>query len=134
MRFFWDVYDAVNDADSDTMQEGWDCFSCMYTNIANYPAGVGADQIDEPWSSTTYTTLDNRDGRGARSYWHNYTLSARSTVGVLRTDNCDPLLAGFDVVVRGRKDGGPARCDVSPRAGNPLLTGIHQRRDSISPH
>ncbi len=88
MRFMWDVYDSHNDADGDTIQEGIDCFWCLWTNLYRYPEGTAANQTDEPWNST-YSYIDNYDGRGSLSYSANYNIQWKN-IGTLRVDNCSP--------------------------------------------
>jgi hypothetical protein len=90
MRFMWDVYDWHNDADGDTIQEGSDCFWCLFTNLHGYAAGTGSDQVNEPWYDSTLTTIDNYDGRGSISYGDNYYTSFSKYLGTLRADNCYP--------------------------------------------
>jgi hypothetical protein len=67
-RFHWDVYDANNDAAGDTLQDGLDCFWCVFTNLASYASGINANQINEPWQETSLTNVDNYDGRGSASW------------------------------------------------------------------
>jgi hypothetical protein len=86
MRFMWDVYDSHNDADGDTVQQGVDCFWCLFGVVLGYPEGTGANQINEIWNYN-YTNIDNYDGRGSYSYSVNYNAQFLY-VGTLRVDNC----------------------------------------------
>jgi hypothetical protein len=89
MRFIWDIYDDHNDCDGDTIAAGNTNFASLYTNLMNYPAGTGFDQIDEPWDASL-TTIDNRDGRAGISYMDHYSSAFQSVI-LIRTDNCGPL-------------------------------------------
>ena len=90
MRTLWDIYDDHNDADGDTVVEGWGNYSRFFTNLQNYPAGVADHQLDEPWSNTSYNVIDDSDGKGCYDYVYWYTLSYLN-VDILWNDNCSPL-------------------------------------------
>jgi hypothetical protein len=89
-RFLWDVYDSHNDCDGDTIQEGWDAYWRLYAVMQTYPNGVDDHQIDEVWSSTSYTTIDDLDGRGATDYNHHYINDNGVDTNILWIDNCIP--------------------------------------------
>jgi hypothetical protein len=89
LRFLWDIYDDVNDADGDTISEGYGPFWHMYANMTNYANGTGPTQIDEPWLDTTFTSFDNLDGRGTISYKDHY--ATYTSVHTLWVDNCSPF-------------------------------------------
>lgn len=88
MRFFWDVFDSHNDADGDTYSANHGDFWRHLHNLAWYPEGTGANQIDEPWNAAR-TSVTELDGRGSTSYDSNYAANVVN-VTVLRVDNCTP--------------------------------------------
>lgn len=89
LRTLWDAYDVQNDATNETFQEGAGNFWRLFANMTQFPNGVGNNQIDEPWLSTAYTTIDNYDGRSIRDYtaWYANWLDIDDAADV----NCDPL-------------------------------------------
>jgi hypothetical protein len=89
MRYLWDIYDNHNDADGDTIAEGWSNYWRMYGNLTNYPSGTSPGQKDEPWNST-YTAIDDYDGRGAILYQSHYDIQYGISTSLLRTSNCSP--------------------------------------------
>jgi hypothetical protein len=88
MRFFWDVFDNHNDADGDTYTANQGDFWKHLHNLAWYPEGTGANQIDEPWN-TARTAVTELDGRGSTSYATNYAANVVN-ISLLRVDNCSP--------------------------------------------
>ena len=97
MRYFWDIYDNHNDCDGDSYGvNSAGHFNDHLALLYYYPAGTGANQINEPWNSAL-TTVDNLDGRGTASYAANYIShfssypGISSTISMLRFDNCYPL-------------------------------------------
>jgi hypothetical protein len=88
-RLLWDIYDDHDDADGDTVAEGAGAFWHMYANMTTYATGVADHAIDEPWSSTSYTTVTKWDGRGMSDYAVHYGTNYTS-VGTLSVDNCSP--------------------------------------------
>lgn len=86
MRFMWDVFDNRNDGDTYTANAG--DFWKHLANLAVYPEGTGANQIDEPWNSAR-TSVTERDGRGSSSYAFNYKANF-ANVDQQRTINCTP--------------------------------------------
>jgi hypothetical protein len=88
MRYFWDVFDSNNDATADTYSANAGDFWRHLHNLAWYPEGTGANDIDEPWNSD-YSAVTNRDGRGSSSYRANYNTNVVNTSGI-RTANCTP--------------------------------------------
>ena len=92
MRFLWDVYDDHNDGDGDSYSAANGQFWNHFANLAFYPQGTSADQIDEPWNSTR-TAVTERDGRGSQSYKNNFQTQFpqfNSNIHLLWVDNCSP--------------------------------------------
>jgi hypothetical protein len=93
MRYFWHLYDESNDGDGDTLQEGWNCYSCLYDNLLNYPPGVGDHQLDEPWTDTTYSVVKpgGYDEMNTADYnWHYANDFGKTDSNTLWIDNCGP--------------------------------------------
>jgi hypothetical protein len=89
VRLLWDVYDSNNDADGDTMAQGFNNFPSMYVNLQNYAAGTSDNQIDEPWNSTR-TSVTEPDGHSALDY---ATIYSNNYVNILTLNlsNCSPI-------------------------------------------
>jgi len=94
--------------------------------MLSYPAGIADEAIDEPWSSTSYTTVTKWDGRGMSDYVDHYNacvldhcvVSARVTCR--RNSDCRGgstcLLSGYSADARGNT-GMDSHC-VSPQSGS----------------
>jgi len=90
MRYLWDVYDDHNDADGDTYSAAQTHFAEHLAVIASYPAGTGANAINEPWNSAL-NSITEPDGRGCLSYASNFQSFSGVSTSLLRVDNCSPL-------------------------------------------
>src|SRR5262249_23843091 len=64
-RYLWDVYDTPDDYDAtpgyldDVSVPYWQFF----TTLESYPTGFGDHACDEPWKDSSYSSIDNFDGR-----------------------------------------------------------------------
>lgn len=88
IRYFWDIFDSRDDGE--TISEGsagnwWR----IYRTYQHYPTGTGTNQNNEHWNPS-FTALDSKDGRGARSFRQNYINSYGLETTTARGINCNP--------------------------------------------
>ncbi|WP_437566176.1 hypothetical protein [Sorangium sp. So ce542] len=87
-RFLWDVYDDQVDTNyNDSVSIS---FSQFFSTLDGYASGFSNRQIDEAWSSSSYTTIDNHDGRNQDDFVFNLNSVHSVNAATQADNNCVP--------------------------------------------